>query len=110
MEVKIIKETKIIVPSELLILNKFDGKLDVKPKNTKITWTDQYGTEKNITKLTDGHISNLAGWLRDRGLTDSEKLIQGELQRRCTGEYPDWFDTLVREYKKCPEIWRLKVY
>ena len=38
MEVKIIKETKIIVPSELLILNKFDGKLDVKPKNTKITW------------------------------------------------------------------------
>lgn len=110
MEVRIPKETKIAIPLELLMLNQVEERLDVKPSFKKITWTDQYGNEKNIRKLTDGHISNLAGWLRDRGLTETEKLIQGEMERRCTGAYPAWFDRLVQEYKQCPEIWRLKVY
>lgn len=110
MEVIIPKETKVFIVPELLKLNEVKERLDVKPSISKITWTDQYGNEKNIRKLTESHIVNLAGWLRDRGLGETEKLIQGELERRCTGAYPVWFKKAAEEYKQCPEIWRLKVY
>ena len=56
MEVRIPKETKIAIPLELLMLNQVEERLDVKPSFKKITWTDKYGNEKNIRKLTDGHI------------------------------------------------------
>lgn len=110
MEVRVPKETKISIPPELLILNQVQERLDVKPAFTKITWTDQTGTERKITALTDGHISNLVAWLRERDMFETEKIINGELERRCTGKYPEWFESVVNEYKNCPETWRLKVY
>lgn len=83
---------------------------ETKAKNTQVTWTDQKGTERCITKLTDGHIANLAPWLRARFRFKAEKIIQGELERRCTEEYPEWFESALEEYKQSPDIWRLKIY
>ena len=104
---KINKE--IYIDPELLIIKQVEERLDVKPKRAKITWTDQHNIERNIMKLTDGHAANLTGWLRDRGLILSENIIQAELERRCTGSYPEWFNEFIEKYKSAPEIWRLKV-
>ena len=49
MEVIIPKETKIFIAPELLKLNEVKERLDVKPSVSKITWTDQNGSEKSIT-------------------------------------------------------------
>ena len=113
MEIRIKEiQKEIFVEPDLLNFHQIEERLDVKPKvkTVKVTWTDQHGTERNIQKLTDGHIANLAPWLRDLGLIKSEEIIQAELQRRCTGSYPDGFDQMVEEYKSHPEIWRMKVY
>lgn len=100
---------KIFISPELLILRETKECLDVKPKTNSITWTDQSGNEKSIQNLSDSHTSNLGPWLRERGYKIANKIIQGELERRCSGEYPDWFNTEVTKYKQNPEIWRLKV-
>lgn len=110
MEVRIPKEIKIVIAPELLKLNEIQERLDVKPSISKITWTDQYGCEKKLTKLSDSHIGNLANWLRERSLNRTERIIQGELEKRCSGVYPAWFNKEAEEYKNCQEIWRLKVY
>lgn len=110
MEVIVPKETKIFIAPELLKLNEIQERLDVKPSISKITWTDQYGCEKKLTKLSDSHIVNLVNWLRERSLNRTERIIQGELEKRYSGVYPVWFNNEVQEYKNCQEIWRLKVY
>jgi hypothetical protein len=115
MEINIKEISKEIhIEPDLLKFKQVEERLDVKPKTKinkiRITWTDQHDTERNIRKLTDGHAANLASWLRERGLTKSEKIIQAELQRRCTGSYPDEFGQLIEDYKSRPEIWRMKVY
>lgn len=102
-------QKEIYIAPKLLIIKQVEERLDVKPKRIKITWTDQHNVERDIIKLTDGHAANLSGWLRDRGLMISEKIIQAELERRCTGIYPEWFDEFIEKYKSSPEIWRLKV-
>lgn len=103
-------QREIYIAPELLIFNQIEERLDVKTQRQQITWTDQYGNEKDIKTLTDAHASNLASWLRDRGLNKTEEIIQAELQRRCTNSYPDGFDKIIEEYKSSPETWRLKVY
>lgn len=110
MDVPTIKrKTEIYIEPSLLILNGVEERLDKPKLNIEITWTDMYGTERNIKKLTDGHAANLAPWLRDRGFVRAEAIVQGELERRCTGKYPKDFDNSVQEYKSHPETWRMKV-
>jgi hypothetical protein len=106
--IKIPKKQTYMLPELLTIV---EERLDVKPTSERnITWTDQHGTTRDIRNLTDSHAANLAGWLRDRDLNLSEKIIQGELERRCTGLYPENFDSLVENYKNHPEIWRLQIH
>ncbi len=110
MEVPTIKrKTEIYIEPSLLILNGVEERLDKPKLNIEITWTDQYGTERDIKKLTDGHISNLAPWLRDRGFLRAETIIQGELERRCTGSYPSDFDESVQIYKSRPDTWSMQI-
>lgn len=111
MEVPTIKrKTEIYIEPSLLILNGVEERLDSKPKrNIQITWTDQNGITRDIKKLTDGHASNLARWLRGLGYVSAEKIIQGELERRCTGSYPSDFDESVQIYKSRPDTWRMQI-
>jgi hypothetical protein len=113
MEINIKEISKeIYIEPDLLNFKQVEERLDAKPKikTVSVTWTDQHDTERSIQNLTDGHAANLAPWLRERGFTKCEEIIQAELQRRCTGSYPDGFDQLVEDYKSRPEIWRMKVY
>lgn len=105
-----IPKKQIYVAPDLLNIKQVEERLDVKPQTVKVTWTDKFGTERNIKKLNDGHAANLTGWLRERGFIMTEMIIKAELERRCTGSYPDNFADMIKIYKAHPEIWRLKVY
>lgn len=111
MEVLPIKrKIEIYIEPSLLKLTQVEERLDSKPKKSvEITWTDQCEVTRDIKKLTDGHASNLAFWLRDLGFIRAEKIIQGELERRCTGSYPTDFDESVQKYKSRPDTWRMQV-
>lgn len=104
------EEKQTYVIPDLLVENLIKECFETKTSTRKITWTNQYGNEKNIMQLTDSHAANLANWLRDRDLLLAEKIIQGELERRCMNAYPADFDITVQEYVSCPDTWRLKVY
>lgn len=109
MEIVIPKRQTYIVP-DLLLFKEVEERLDVRPSEKKITWTDQTNTERNITELTDTHAANLSNWLMSAGLRKTREIIQGELERRCTNSYPEGFEELIENYKSHPETWRLKIY
>ena len=110
MEILIKEKKQTYFVPDLLLFKEVEERLDVCLTSKKITWTDQNGTEKDITELTDAHAANLARWLRERGHKKAERIIQAELERRCTNVYPEDFNELIESYKSSPDIWRMKVY
>jgi hypothetical protein len=109
MEVEVLEPKIVTLPKELFIFveERLDRVVQEKSQR-KITWTDKHNTEREITKLSDAHAYKLSYWLKP--YPNARKIIQAELERRATGNYPPNFDEMISEYKKNPDIWRLKVY
>ena len=98
------------LPLEEIILE-----LEVELNNTKgkdkpylLTWTNREGKLKRLDKLELGHLKNLIPWLEKADRPKAKRIVEGELLRRYTGVYPEWFEDELFEYKLSPDTWRLK--
>lgn len=77
--------------------------------NVQVFWTSADNQTRCITKLTDGHIVNLIGFLQRAGCIIASIIIECENERRATNSYPESFQDLLLKYSKNPETWRMRV-